>query len=249
MDGTWLMVHEQSICVETLGLNAEALSVSAEIVEMTQNGGRVTEDRTICSIGLTKLLDIATDFPNVAAQAHQPIFMSDSSVSGNSFGAAYASGLEAQLFGLTMEDPLTETMPENADDPRVVDADNDGQPGVTLLVSGGAAVGGCDMYVLQRSAIRYLGQFERSNLINGTSITYYSQKVLGASQSLCAVPRTITPNDRSSVFVMHRVDGQGGSLDIDYDGDGTISCDEANEATRQLWQFREPNNELCGGTN
>jgi hypothetical protein len=148
-----------------------------------------------------------------------------------------------------MEDPLTETMPENADDPRVVDADNDGQPGVTLLVSGGAAVGGCDMYVLQRSAIRYLGQFERSNLINGTSITYYSQKVLGASQSLCAVPRTITPNDRSSVFVMHRVDGQGGSLDIDYDGDGTISCDEANEATRQLWQFREPNNELCGGTN
>jgi hypothetical protein len=249
MDGTWLMIHEQSICVETLGLNAEALSVTTEIITMTQDAGRVREEHRICSIALTKLLDIETVFPDVAAQSHQPIIITDSQVSGNEFGAGYASGVEAQLFGVQLEDPLADEVPESSDDPRVVDSDEDGQPAVTLLISGGAAAGGCDMYVIQRSAVRYFGLFERPNLITGGSTTFYTQKVMGATQSLCGVPRLVTPSDPHSRFELHRADGQGGSLNADTNGDGVYSCEEANALTLQLWTFREPDNTLCGGEN
>ncbi len=247
MDGTWLLIHEQSNCVETLGLNAEALSVTTEIVTMTQDGGRVREEHQICSIALTKVLDIETVFPDVAAQSHQPITIEDSQVSGNGFGAGYVSGLEAQLFGVQLEDPLSDEVPDSPDDPRVVDSDGDGQPAVTLLISGGAANGGCDMYVVQRSSVRYFGLFERPNLITGGSTTYYNQEVMGATQSLCGVPRIVTPSDPHSRFELHRADGQGGSLNIDLNGDSIYTCDEANAVTLELWNFREPDDTLCGG--
>lgn len=249
MNGTWLMVHEQSNCVETLGVFAEAVSVTLEIVQMQQNGGRVTEDHQICSINLSPLIGLQTAFPERASQTHRPIRIEDSMVSGNTPGSGYASGVEHQLFGLDMVDPLGDDMPVDRDDPRLRDDDEDGAPGVSLLVSGGARGGGCDMWVAQRSSIRYIGTFERPNLIRGRSVTNYAQSLLGASSVLCATSRTVVPNDRSSRFELRRIDGLGGSLNLDLDRDGTITCSEVNSRLEDLWTFRDPDNTQCGGEN
>jgi hypothetical protein len=247
MNGTWLLIHEQSNCVETLGLKTEALSVSAELIQMTQTVAQVREERSICSINLTRVLGLETTFPNEAAQAHQPNIIEDSYVSGNGVGSGYASGIERQIYGVNLTDPLTEDMPADREDPRLIDADQDGQPGITLRVNGGEGNGGCDMFIAQRAAIRYVGTFERPNLIRGNSVTFYAQSVLGATQSLCVAPRTVTANDPFSKFELMRVDGQGGSLDLDLNADGVIDCDEVNDSLSQLWAFREPNDSLCGG--
>jgi hypothetical protein len=247
MNGTWLLIHEQSNCVETLGLKSEALSVSAELIQMTQNVAQVREERTICSINLTRVLGLETTFPNEAAQAHQPNIIEDSYVSGNGVGSGYASGIERQIYGVNLTDPLTEAMPADREDPRLIDADEDGQPGITLRVNGGEGNGGCDMFIAQRAAIRYFGTFERPNLIKGTSVTFYAQSVLGATQSLCVAPRIVTANDPFSKFELMRIDGEGGSLDLDLNADGVIDCEEVNSSLPQLWTFREPNDTLCGG--
>jgi hypothetical protein len=249
MNGSWLLIHEQSNCVETLGIISEALSVSATLVNAVQDSAQVVENREICSINLTRVLGLDTTFPNVAAQAHNTNVIEDSVVSSVGVGGGYASGIEEQIYGVNLDNPLVDPMPEDAEDPRVFDADGDGQPGVTLLINGGQETGGCDMYIAQRAAIRYLGTFVRPNLIRGNSVTYYAQTVLGATQNLCVTPRVVTPNDTFSKFEMLRIDGAGGSVNLDDNGDGTVSCDEVNANLGELWTFREPDNTLCGGEN
>lgn len=243
MTGTWLNIHEQSLCVTFIGAAQEALNVTFELVEMVQSESRVTETREVCSLDVAPLFGFTNTFPEAAARSINPVIVEDSFVSGLEIGAAYASGTELQLFGLDMPDDwnyLEEPVPDSADDPGVHDADGDGNPGITLLVQNS-----CEMYVVQRSAIRYLGQFTTPNQIDGRSITAQVQNLLGTSEVLCSATRSIYPNDRSSRFRLIRVDGLGGSLNLDANADGDVTCDEVLARRTELWEWRESDRSLC----
>lgn len=244
MNGTWLMVHEQSNCVALPGteLVDEALSVTFELVRFEQSGGRVHETREICALSLYPVLGFESTFPPVAARSTNPFEVVDSYVSGIDIGGSYSSGIEHQLFGVNLEDPLSDEMPTDATDPRVYDGDNDGNPGLTLIVGRD-----CEMYVAQRSSIRYRGLFATPNQIVGESSTLYAQVVLGSSSLLCSIPREVTANDPYGNFKLSRIDGRGGAVNFDDNGDGTISCDEVMVRQASLWDYRDPNSDLCGG--
>lgn len=244
MNGTWLMVHEQSNCVTLPGasLSGEALSVTFEIVNLTQEGNRLYEDRDICAINLYPVLGFDNVFPIEASRSSNPILIDDSYVTGLEVGSTYVSGYEHQLFGVTMDDPTVEPMPESAEDTRVTDGDGDGNPGTTILVAGD-----CGMWISQRSSIRYFGRFVTPNQIAGESATLYGQTVLGSSTLLCRIPREVTPNDPAARFELSRIDGRGGAVSFDDNGDGTIDCDEVLSRQESLWTYRDPDDSNCGG--
>jgi hypothetical protein len=243
MTGTWVNIHEQSLCVTFIARPEEALNVTFEVVEMEQTGNRVTETREVCSLDVGPLFGFSNTFPQAAARSVNPIVVEDSFVSGLDIGGSYASGTELQLFGLDMPDGwdyLEGELPTEPDQAGVFDGDGDGNPGITLLVQNS-----CEMYVIQRSAIRYLGTFTTPNQIDGKSITFQNQNLMGTSEVLCSANREIYPNDRSSRFRMVRADGLGGSLNLDADGDGDVTCDEVVARKNELWEWREPDRSQC----
>lgn len=242
MQGTWLLVHEQSNCVTFVGNVQEALSVSLEIVHFEQEGLRLREERETCAINLYPIFGLDNSFPNEVAQTINPLLVEDSFVSGSGFGTGYASGVVHQIYGFATEDPIADPMPSGPSDPRLVDHDEDGDPGVTLIVGGT-----CRMYVAQRALIRYLGTVVAPNQIRGRSITGIQQVVLGSSNLICRAERGITPNDPFSRFELSRIDGQGGAVNFDTNGDGRVTCDEVLPRQAELWTYRDPDPGNCGG--
>jgi hypothetical protein len=239
MDGTWMLVHEQSNCITFAGVTEEALSVSLEIARFQTVGDRIDEEREICAINLYPVFGLDNTFPNVAAQSINPFPIDGSLVSTFERGGVYASGIEFQIYGATFEDPIGDPMPTSADDPRVEDTDGDGDPGITILVAG------CRMYTVQRSLIKYFGAFRTPNQIAGRSLTRIEQSVLGTSTVICRARRDVVPNDAFARFELSRIDGQGGAPDFDDDGDGRITCDEVLERQALVWNYREPSRANC----
>lgn len=243
LDGTWLLVHEQSNCVTFASLTEEALSVTLEIVRFSTEGLRLDEEREICSINLYPIFGLDNTFPNMAAQSINPVEVTGSLLSTYEIGGVWASGIEYQIYGAQLDDPIGDTLPRSADDPRVEDTDGDGDPGITIIVGGA-----CRMYTVQRSLITYFGELVRPNQIVGRSLTRIEQSILGTSTVVCRAERRVIPNDEFARFELSRIDGQGGAPNFDDDGDGRISCDEVLARQAVVWEYREPARANCVGT-
>jgi hypothetical protein len=130
-----------------------------------------------------------------------------------------------ETFGLRtigLDDPL----PTSADDERVYDQDEDGHPGVTLVLGSDL----CEIYIVQRTRTRLSGEVVDGVRVEGTFWSDLDKVVLSATQSLCETENDLTPSLRPSRFVLVRVDGGNGAYDLDLDDDGDIGCDEIREA-------------------
>lgn len=93
----------------------------------------------------------------------------------------------------------TDTLPQTADDPRVIDQDGDGQPGVTVSVSG---IASGDVYVVQWQRGWYEGDLGTSGEIVGENHgDGGEQKTIGASSMLLEqdVPQRANPDTSMNV--------------------------------------------------
>ena len=106
--------------------------------------------------------------------------------------------------GAHLENPRFEPLPTQSDDPRIVDADEDGHPGLTLEVGG--LIGG-EIYIVQRDASELSGSFLSPNRIVGRVSWESEQSVVDASPSLLkANPHARPhPSTRANFFRMRRV--------------------------------------------
>jgi hypothetical protein len=237
LTGTWLLVHSQSTCV----LNREQMATTDYLVEITQEGSLLRERRRICAVNLTPLLGTSVAIPAATREAVTFEEVDRGFVSKVGVGGGYTSATELNLWGLALESPATDMLPREADDAKVVDADGDGNPGVTFLISDGE----CERYAAQRQIIRYHGSLTTPTQIDGGSVGLTEAVVFGATRSLCRIAPPIEPNDAHSLFRMVRVDGQGGGLNADEDGDGKISCAEVAALAPMVLERREADDRRC----
>jgi len=237
MSGTWLMLHEGSTCV----LGDEQLTHAWYLIEIDQIGRSLEERRRICRLDLSPVLGLRVIIPETTRQAINFIDYDRGLVSDLRVGGSYTSSLELALWGVELEDPISDELPANADDPRVVDADDDGNPAVTFEIDGSS----CLRFAGQRQAIRYSGTFETPNAIAGTSINVTDVKAYGSTEVLCGIAPPILSNDAHSRFRMVRVDGLGGTSDLDTNRDGAISCEEATPAFLEVMERRGADRERC----
>lgn len=238
MNGTWVQARDTSTCV-TVFVPFETRSYTLTRVEIEQKGQILLETHEVCSVETTPVVGIQTIIPSAVIESANPIQV-ESVLYGTEPGASYVGGPILSIWGMDLEDPQSDLLPEEEDDPRVVDADEDGSPGVTLKAGGDF----CDLHVLQRDFSQMHGTLQEDGSIEGPTTALIQQVILGATSDFCGQDFETRPNPSESTGKMIRVDERG--IDLDTNGDGSVSCEEIIAAQSRIISWREPDEGRCG---
>ena len=122
---------------------------------------------------------------------------------------AFLQPFVTEVRGAVLADPEHDPLPRDASDPRVVDQDGDGQPGLTVSVAVAGLVAG-DTYVVQRLRFALAGRIVDPDTIVGSIDWSSEQNVLAASDALLQIPTAYRPHPDAArhAFVMRRVDDE-----------------------------------------
>ena len=82
--------------------------------------------------------------------------------------------------GITLEDPANQTLPTDPNDPRIIDADGDGNPGVTSSVKVTEALQG-QIYLIRREIFAYDVTQQSPDRLTGFITDRSEQLIVGAS--------------------------------------------------------------------
>lgn len=244
MTGTWMLLHERSTCVE-VGQPAEQLTRAVYRVDIEQSGQRLHEERELCDTSLTPVLGQSIEISNAVLETISFVDVDFGFISSLRDGGTYTSATEVALWGLDpaeIDDPVVDPISEEPGDGSAeIDADDDGEPGVSFMLEGD-----CRRYTAQRQIIRYRGRFTTPNQIDGESTGHTDIIVYGSSRPICGIAPSVRSNDADSRFRMYRVDGKGGAFDADEDGNGEVSCEEIRALpTDRVFESRPANDDNC----
>lgn len=204
LSGTWAQWQRQtSIAKVPLVGEVETRTISRLLVRITQRGDRLQVESVPCSIQIESDIDLVRTIvpePMLRALGTQT-FRARLRATHDSW--TYYQPPSMQTLGVTLKDAWKDAMPTDARDPRLVDADGDGHPGVTVRIEG--AVDG-EVYVAQRSWSRLEGQ-ATPNSIRGALTWQTDQAVLGASSALLSNSPRATPSTKpnANTFAAVRV--------------------------------------------
>jgi hypothetical protein len=117
-----------------------------------------------------------------------------------------------QVHGARLTDPENDALPTSADDPRVIDQDEDGRPGLTVRVTG--LVDG-EVYVAQRGRDRMVGRLADGR-VDGLVEWTSEQAVLDAEVELLRtpVPSRPEPDPAAHVFGLRRLPAGATCADV-----------------------------------
>jgi len=193
----------------TLPLAGETLRTTAvmQLVEIIQTGSLLSLRDTYCSTVVDDGTALArTVIPEVFVRALRP-GTRFASLSPASTGGRFVQDEYIEVRGARLANPEEDRLPTNPNDPRVVDQDGDGFPGMTIRVTVLGFVDGA-AYVVQRVRYRLLGTVVDADTVRGTIDWSTEQVVLAASTPLLRVdaPSRPHPDSSRSAFLMTRVD-------------------------------------------
>jgi hypothetical protein len=116
--------------------------------------GRLVEQDTFCFSEHRSDQPISVTFSDAATQAIRPVPV-DVELTVDDGRARIVRPATPTGIGVDLADPATDPLPTDPDDPRIVDADGDGRPGVTAsITAGGGAVTG-ELYLARREIFAY----------------------------------------------------------------------------------------------
>jgi hypothetical protein len=87
--------------------------------------------------------------------------------------------------GIRLDDPANESLPTDPEDPRIVDDDGDGNPGITVTIRVSDDLTG-ELYIARREIFAYEAFLVEPDLISGTVTDDSEQLVIGASDPVFA---------------------------------------------------------------
>ncbi|MEZ5247619.1 MAG: hypothetical protein R2707_21210 [Acidimicrobiales bacterium] len=109
--------------------------------------------------------------------------------------------------GIDLADPANDALPTDPDDPRIVDSDGDGFPGVTAHIRITDDIEG-DLYIARREIFEYDVTQESPDRLVGTITDSSEQLVLGASNEIFITPAQWeqVPDPSLNPVIWQRVD-------------------------------------------
>ena len=151
---------------------------------------------------------------------------------------AYAGGIEAQLMGLSMSNPVYDEMPtkDQPSDPRLTDPEADGHPGATFVVGAG-----CELYVAQREVSTLAGRLVSVDRFEGTGVHATEQVVFGSSKAVCGQTFKTFSNTPHHRFVLQRMNVAA----WDDDKSGAVDCTELIAHQTELVTWATPDDSRC----
>ena len=110
--------------------------------------------------------------------------------------------------GIRLDDPANEPLPTDPDDPRIVDDDGDGNPGITVNIKVTDDLTG-ELYIARREIFAYEAFLTEPDVMTGTVTDDSEQLVIGASDPIFASSPANwgqLPDLSKSPIILQRVD-------------------------------------------
>lgn len=108
--------------------------------------------------------------------------------------------------GIRLDDPFTESLPADPADPRIVDDDGDGNPGITVTIRVSDDLSG-ELYIARREIFAYEAFLTDPDTLTGTVTDDSEQLVIGASDPIFAAESSWVqhPDPAKSPIILRRV--------------------------------------------
>jgi hypothetical protein len=217
---------------------------SLVLAQFTQTGTALDASYTTCDVAFPPVTSIVGTVTNVATPAFYaaiPVVTESFGLDSGALGARYAPPPSVVVVGAELDDPENDALPTDETDPRVVDADGDGAPGVTVQNSIGGA-----QHIVFRNVGSSVGRVVSSNHILGDVV---GDLVAVAETSVFGIGGVFLPDTLAlgSVIELVRIDGRFGSVDADVDNDGVVSCTELVDVASSVVTLEPPDTPFdCG---
>lgn len=149
--------------------------------------GRLVEQDTFCFSEHRSDQPISVTFSDAATQAIRPVPV-DVELTVDDGRARIVRPATPTGIGVDLADPATDPLPTDPADPRIVDADGDGRPGVTATITaGGGAVTG-ELYLARREIFAYDLVEQPDGTLTGVVRDGSEQLVIDTSNELFRTP-------------------------------------------------------------
>ena len=268
MSGTWVMRAEGSQVVNapTIG-KLQTKSIFYILVSINQTGTLVRAEGNYCDRAEVDdpRSPVKVVIPDAWAHTETPVVRSGSFVPGVDGVSVLAIDPLPEVAGAVLANS-TDPLPTDPIDPRVVDSDNDGNPGITVSLTG---LFTANLYSVQRQKTSFLGIPVASDRVEGTLTFESDQTVLGSTNpnvtalyrqshsgpdtDICDSTFAMVRVFRSTIGPSTVVDGgevDGGSVDggavdgtavdgVAVDG-GAINCDWVRAHEAELFPTQQP---------
>jgi len=208
LSGPWAMVQiYPQIAILPLAGEVPRSSTVVQFVDITQDADLLTMVDRYC------FTDVDDGTPLVKTVI-PPGFMASlrpsprtGFVRESEEGTVFESAPYLEVRGAVLDDPAVDPLPTEPDDPRVIDQDSDGHPGMTVRVTVLGIVEG-ETYVVQRVTYHMTGRLVAPDRIEGRIDWTDEQTVLEATNPLLEADTIGAPDPDPAAhrFVMIRVD-------------------------------------------
>ncbi|MFO0747758.1 MAG: hypothetical protein U1F43_19150 [Myxococcota bacterium] len=206
MSGTWGMEETQTalVQVDPFGTMTQ-VSTSLYLAKVSGDASQLT--LTLCDWQTTDDAGLFTTRMGDTVLQHLDPFVRTLHVAAESDGTVSLKVPEGiALRGVALDHPATDTLPSEASDARVIDQDQDGEPGISLVISG--TLQG-KLYALHRHRAALDGCFTAADEVSGLTAWQTEQVILGSNpESLSASKPVATthPDASLSHFTMVKID-------------------------------------------
>lgn len=199
LSGTWKMTLSvtTSAHIPVLG-DTLVVSERVNLVRIVEQDGEILQHHKTCSVHAdTEQLIAKTTIPDAFVRS-LPAKSYPVDLSWNGAEWRYSADLMPEQMGFTGS-----TMPSDADDENVEDSDQDGQPGVTVLIRV-PLFGTIEVYWVQRAHTLLEGVVEPETITGQANVLVLEHRIIGASNALFKKQPTVVPVD-GNTFILERV--------------------------------------------
>lgn len=160
----------------------KTLIISYGFTDFAVEGDQLIESEVFCHADQVSNQPIETSISDAATQAIKPV-STPVVVSGEPGAWRVERPGTPTPVGIRLDDPANEPLPTDPDDPRIVDDDGDGNPGITVTVRIGEGLEG-ELYIARREIFAYDMVQDGADSMRGTVTDSSEQLVIGASLDL-----------------------------------------------------------------
>lgn len=210
LSGRWAFLHVTSQ-IGTVPLVGERTRTTSSfaLVDVAQDGSSASGVESACFTTIDYGTSVvAMEIPEAFVRSMRAVEWT-ATLEPDEAGTRFVRPWVTSVNGARLADPENDLLPIQADDPRVVDQDGDGKPGLTVRIVLMGLIHG-EVYVVQRDRSRLVGVVTSPDAVDGLVEWTSEQSVLGASSSifLGGAPARLDPIPEHSYFRARRVDAE-----------------------------------------
>ncbi len=162
----------------------KTLIISYGFNDFTEVDGRITDQASFCFSEQRTDQPIETSLSDAATQAIRPPSTPVEVDEVDGVLRIRRSATPTPV-GIRLEDPANESLPTDPADPRIVDDDGDGKPGLTVTIRVTDDLTG-ELYIARREIFAYEAFLTEPDVLTGTVTDDSEQLVIGASDPIFA---------------------------------------------------------------